>query len=294
MRRELQTNERHQVHIYLAQSQISVCVIMQFSDVLERNILLDVSHQNGFHYGLLFGHRVLITGGFLYGHRVLHGSGQRHHSAPPRLAHKAGTWDEELGKRVCLFAAHKRDGRAANNAAGMGSLVTCRPATSCNVQVSACHLPSKQGTCNFDVLRNRDDESERHGLGSSNDDGNEELDERDGEAANNASGMPIRVSRRQQKKKTKKARIAEANYNAGIAEAKEAGITKGEIQCQTKEAQLAQAKVKWKAELPKHRAMAAHVKKEKFDSEDEEDLVAGLYTKCGFDMHATYEALFFS
>ena len=88
----------------------------------------------------------------------------------------------------------------------------------------------------------------------------------------------------------KNARIAEAS-KAGIAEAKEAGITKGEIQ--TKEAQLAQAKLKWRAELPKHRAMAEHVKKEKFDSEDEEDLVAGLYTECGFDMHATYARLFF-
>ena len=35
------------------------------------------------------------------------------------------------------------------------------------------------------------------------------------------------------------------------------------------------------------------MKKEKFDSEDEEDLVAGLYTECGFDMHATYARLFF-
>ena len=278
------------MHIYLAQSQIGVCVAMQFSDVLERNTLLDVSHQNGFHYGLLFGHRVLITDGFLYGHRVLHGSGQRHHSAPPRLAPKAGTWDEELDKRVCLFAAHKRDGEAANNAAGM---------------------------CDFDVLWNSDESAyekqsfsfekyERHGLWSSDEDKNEELDERDGEAANNAAGMRIRLWRRQQKKKAnvrikavemrnskkqfKKARIAEAN-KAGIAEAKEAGITKGEIQ--TKEAQLAQAKLKWRAELPKHRAMAEHVKKEKFDSEDEEDLVAGLYTECGFDMHATYARLFF-
>ena len=203
------------MHIYLAQSQIGVCVVMQFSDVLERNTLLDVSHQNGFHYGVLFGHRVLITDGFLYGHRVLHGSGQRHHSAPPRLAPKAGTWDEELDKRVCLFAAHKRDGEAANNAAGQ---------------------------------------------------------------------------KKKAKKARKNARIAEAS-KAGIAEAKEAGITKGEIQ--TKEAQLAQAKLKWRAELPKHRAMAEHVKKEMFDSEDEEDLVAGLYTECGFDMHATYARLFF-
>ena len=264
------------MHIYLAQSQIGVCVVMQFSDVLERNTLLDVSHQNGYHYGLLFGHRVLITGGFLYGHRVLHGSGQRHHSAPPRLAPKAGTWDEELDKRVCLFAAHKRDGEAANNAAGM---------------------------CDFDVLWSSDESAyekqslsfkkyERQGL--SDEDECEELNERDGEAANNAAGMRrSRLRRRQQKKKAKKkekAQIAEAN-KAGIAEAKEARITKGEIQ--TKEAQLAQAKLKWRAELPKHRAMAEHVKKEMFDSEDEEDLVAGLYTECGFDMHATYARLFF-
>ncbi len=88
----------------------------------------------------------------------------------------------------------------------------------------------------------------------------------------------------------KKARIAEAN-KAGIAEAKEARITKGEIQ--TKEARLAQAKLKWRAELPNHLAMAAHVKKEMFEGEDEEDLVSGLYTECGFDMHATYARLFF-
>ena len=29
------------------------------------------------------------------------------------------------------------------------------------------------------------------------------------------------------------------------------------------------------------------------DSEDEDDLAAGLYTECGFDMHATYARLFF-
>ena len=95
---------------------------------------------------------------------------------------------------------------------------------------------------------------------------------------------------RNSKQKLKKARISEAN-KAGIAEAKEARISKGEIQ--TKEARLAQAKLKWRAELPNHLAMAAHVKKEMFDSEDEEDLVSGLYTECGFDMHATYARLFF-
>ena len=217
MRRELQTNERHQVHIYLAQSQISVCVVMQFSDVLERNILLDVSHQNGFHYGLLFGHRVLITGGFLYGRRVLHGSGQRCHSVPPRLAPKAGTWHEELDKRVCLFAAHKRDKEAANNAAGMWrDLEPPEPCDlpPCNLQCAGFSLlPSKQGTCDFDVLWSSDESAyekqslsfekyERHGLWSNDEDENEELDERDGVAANNAAGTRrSRLWRRQQKKK---------------------------------------------------------------------------------------------
>ena len=175
------------MHIYLAQSQIGVCVVMQFSDVLERNTLLDVSHQNGFHYGLLFGHRVLITDGFLYGHRVLHGSGQRHHSAPPRLAPKAGTWDEELDKRVCLFAAHKRDGEAANNAAGM---------------------------CDFDVLWNSDESAyekqsfsfekyERHGLWSSDEDKNEELDERDGGGSQQCSRDADQIVEKTTEKKGK-------------------------------------------------------------------------------------------
>ena len=311
MRRELQTNERHQVHIYLAQSQIGVCVAMQFSDVLERNTLLDVSHHNGFHYGFLCGHRVLITGGFLYGHRVLHGSGQRHRSMPPRLAKwslKAATCDIKPPEPCDL--------------------------PPCNLQpADFCLLPSKQETRDFEVAWSAYEEQglsfekyERQGLWSSDEDTYEELDERDGEAANNAAGMRrSRLWRRQQKKKAnmrikvtqrnlekierspktkwrklvemrnfkkkyKKAQIAEAS-KAGIAEAKEARITKGEIQ--TKEALLTQAKLKWRAELPHHLAMAAHVEKELFDSEDEEDLVGGLYTECGFDMHATYARLFF-
>ena len=96
--------------------------------------------------------------------------------------------------------------------------------------------------------------------------------------------------KKRQQKARKKARIAEAS-KALIAEAKEARLAKREIQ--TKEARLAQAKLKWRAELPNHRGMAEHVKKERFDNEDEEDLVAGLYTECRFDMQATYARLFF-